>query len=119
MNDWEDVIERACRNLCALFSAPFGSGVESFAPTSRSILPLGFPLKSGGVFFAFATRHWSPGSAEPPKEKIARVEHAERFFANTGAKIEYGGNRGVLRHHHRHRRPAKPLYWWNGRGSQP
>jgi antirestriction protein ArdC len=31
--------------------------------------------------------------AEPPKEKIERIEHAERFFTNTGAKIEYGGNR--------------------------
>jgi len=31
--------------------------------------------------------------AEPPKEKIERIEHAERFFAGTGAKIEYGGNR--------------------------
>jgi antirestriction protein ArdC len=28
-----------------------------------------------------------------PKENIERIEHAERFFANTGAKIEYGGNR--------------------------
>ena len=31
--------------------------------------------------------------AEPPKDKIERIEHAERFFAGTGAKIEYGGNR--------------------------
>jgi antirestriction protein ArdC len=31
--------------------------------------------------------------AEPPKETIERIEHAERFFAGTGAKIEYGGNR--------------------------
>ena len=31
--------------------------------------------------------------AEPPKEKIERIEHAERFFAGTGARIEYGGNR--------------------------
>jgi antirestriction protein ArdC len=31
--------------------------------------------------------------AEPPKEKIERIEHAERFFANTGADIRYGGNR--------------------------
>jgi antirestriction protein ArdC len=31
--------------------------------------------------------------SEPPKETIERIEHAERFFANTGAKIEYGGNR--------------------------
>jgi antirestriction protein ArdC len=31
--------------------------------------------------------------AEAPKEKIERIEHAERFFAGTGAKIEYGGNR--------------------------
>jgi antirestriction protein ArdC len=31
--------------------------------------------------------------AEPPKEKIERIEHAERFFANTKADIRYGGNR--------------------------
>jgi antirestriction protein ArdC len=31
--------------------------------------------------------------AEPPKEKTERIEHAERFFANTGAKIDYGENR--------------------------
>jgi len=31
--------------------------------------------------------------AEPPKEKIERIERAERFFAATGAKIEYSGNR--------------------------
>jgi antirestriction protein ArdC len=31
--------------------------------------------------------------AEPPKEKIERIKQAERFFAGTGAKIEYGGNR--------------------------
>jgi antirestriction protein ArdC len=31
--------------------------------------------------------------AEPPKEKIELIEHAEAFVANTGAKIEYGGNR--------------------------
>jgi hypothetical protein len=31
--------------------------------------------------------------AESPEEKIEPTEHAERFFANTGAKIEYGGNR--------------------------
>lgn len=31
--------------------------------------------------------------AEPPKEKIERIEHAERFFANTHADIRYGGNK--------------------------
>ncbi len=31
--------------------------------------------------------------AEPPKEKIERIEHAERFFANTKADIRYGGNK--------------------------
>jgi antirestriction protein ArdC len=31
--------------------------------------------------------------AEPPKEKIERIEHAERFFANTKADIRCGGNR--------------------------
>ena len=31
--------------------------------------------------------------AEPPKEKIERIEQAERFFANTKADIRYGGNR--------------------------
>jgi antirestriction protein ArdC len=31
--------------------------------------------------------------AEPPKEEIERIDQAERFFAGTGAKIEYGGNR--------------------------
>jgi antirestriction protein ArdC len=31
--------------------------------------------------------------AEPPTEKMDRIEHAERFFANTTADIRYGGNR--------------------------
>ena len=31
--------------------------------------------------------------ASPPTEKIERIEHAERFFANTKAEIRYGGNR--------------------------
>ncbi len=31
--------------------------------------------------------------AEQPKEKIERIEHAERFFANTKADIRYGGNK--------------------------
>ena len=31
--------------------------------------------------------------SEPPKETVTRIEHAEVFFANTGAKIEYAGNR--------------------------
>ncbi|QDU45209.1 DNA primase TraC [Symmachiella dynata] len=31
--------------------------------------------------------------AEPPKETLERIAHAETFFANTGAKIEHGGNR--------------------------
>ncbi|HEY4309379.1 MAG TPA: zincin-like metallopeptidase domain-containing protein [Pirellulales bacterium] len=31
--------------------------------------------------------------AETPKEKIERIEQAERFFANTRADIRYGGNR--------------------------
>lgn len=31
--------------------------------------------------------------AEPPQTKLQRIEHADRFFANTGAKIESGGNR--------------------------
>jgi antirestriction protein ArdC len=31
--------------------------------------------------------------AEPPKEKIEHVEHAERFFASTNADIRYGGDR--------------------------
>jgi antirestriction protein ArdC len=31
--------------------------------------------------------------AEPPKETLQRIEHAEAFFANTKADIRYGGNR--------------------------
>jgi antirestriction protein ArdC len=31
--------------------------------------------------------------AEPPKEKIERIERAETFFANTKAEIRVGGNR--------------------------
>jgi len=31
--------------------------------------------------------------AEPPKEKIERIEHAETFFRNTHADIKNGGNR--------------------------
>lgn len=31
--------------------------------------------------------------AGPPQETLQRIEHADRFFANTGAKIESGGNR--------------------------
>jgi antirestriction protein ArdC len=31
--------------------------------------------------------------AEPPKEKMERIEAAESFFANTKADIRYGGNR--------------------------
>lgn len=31
--------------------------------------------------------------AEPPKEKIERIEHAETFFRNTQADIRTGGNR--------------------------
>lgn len=31
--------------------------------------------------------------AEPPKETLQRIEHAEAFFANTKAEIRYGGNR--------------------------
>jgi antirestriction protein ArdC len=31
--------------------------------------------------------------AEPPKEKIERIEHAEAFFRNTHADIRNGGNR--------------------------
>ena len=36
--------------------------------------------------------------AEPPKEKIERIETAERFFANTKADIRYGGNRAYYTH---------------------
>ncbi|MCA9094028.1 MAG: DUF1738 domain-containing protein [Planctomycetaceae bacterium] len=31
--------------------------------------------------------------AEPPTEKLERIEQADRFYANTGARIEQGGNR--------------------------
>jgi antirestriction protein ArdC len=31
--------------------------------------------------------------ATPPEETLQRIEHAEQFFAHTGAKIQYGGNR--------------------------
>jgi antirestriction protein ArdC len=31
--------------------------------------------------------------AEPPKETIERIGHAERYFANTRADVRYGGNR--------------------------
>jgi len=31
--------------------------------------------------------------AEPPQGKLERIEHADRFYANTGARIEHGGNR--------------------------
>jgi antirestriction protein ArdC len=31
--------------------------------------------------------------AEPPQETLQRIEHADRFFSHTGAKIEHGGNR--------------------------
>jgi antirestriction protein ArdC len=31
--------------------------------------------------------------AEPPREKMERIEHAERFFAATQADIRNGGNR--------------------------
>jgi antirestriction protein ArdC len=36
--------------------------------------------------------------ADPPKEKIERIETAERFFANTKADIRYGGNRAYYTH---------------------
>ncbi len=31
--------------------------------------------------------------AEPPTEKLERIDRAEAFFANTKADIRYGGNR--------------------------
>jgi antirestriction protein ArdC len=31
--------------------------------------------------------------AEPPTDKLVRIDHAERYFANTKADIRYGGNR--------------------------
>lgn len=31
--------------------------------------------------------------AEPVRDPIARIEHADRFFANTGAAIQHGGSR--------------------------
>ena len=31
--------------------------------------------------------------AEPPKEKVERIAHADAFFANTGIEIRTGGNR--------------------------
>lgn len=37
--------------------------------------------------------HYYKQKAEPALEPIARIEHADRFFANTGAVIRHGGSR--------------------------
>lgn len=36
------------------------------------------------------------GRAEPARDPIARIEHADRFFANTGAMIRHGGDRAYF-----------------------
>ncbi|CDX12101.1 conserved hypothetical protein [Mesorhizobium plurifarium] len=40
--------------------------------------------------------HFYQRQAEPVRDPIARIEHADRFFANTGAVIRYGGDRAYF-----------------------
>ncbi|MER9349812.1 zincin-like metallopeptidase domain-containing protein [Mesorhizobium sp. M0227] len=40
--------------------------------------------------------HYYGQKAEPVRDPIARIEHADRFFANTGAVIRHGGDRAYF-----------------------
>lgn len=40
--------------------------------------------------------HFYGKPAEPVRDPIARIEHADRFFANTGAVIRHGGDRAYF-----------------------
>ncbi|TIM35089.1 MAG: DUF1738 domain-containing protein [Mesorhizobium sp.] len=40
--------------------------------------------------------HYCGYKAEPVRDPIVRIEHADRFFANTGAMIRHGGDRAYF-----------------------
>lgn len=40
--------------------------------------------------------HYYGQKAEPVRDPIARIDHADRFFANTGAVIRHGGDRAYF-----------------------
>lgn len=40
--------------------------------------------------------HYYGQKAEPDRDPIARIEHTDRFFANTGAAIRHGGDRAYF-----------------------
>lgn len=40
--------------------------------------------------------HYYGQRAEPARDPIARIDHADRFFANTGATIRHGGDRAYF-----------------------
>ncbi len=40
--------------------------------------------------------HYYGQKAEPVRDPVARIEHADRFFANTGAVIRHGGDRAYF-----------------------
>jgi antirestriction protein ArdC len=40
--------------------------------------------------------HYYGHQAEPVRDPIARIEHTDRFFANTGAAIRHGGDRAYF-----------------------
>ncbi|CAN7702732.1 zincin-like metallopeptidase domain-containing protein (plasmid) [Aminobacter sp. NyZ550] len=40
--------------------------------------------------------HYYRQRAEPVRDRVARIEHADRFFANTGAVIRHGGSQAYF-----------------------